>query len=139
VVQSKRAKLTYWISTAVFSLMMAFSGIAYLTNEKMHQEFTRIGFPSYFRIELAIAKLIGVCVLIFPFPEKLKEWAYTGFAIDLASAVIAHIAVGDDARKVVNPIAVGVIFLISYLSQRKLHTQRHFGVRPSIEQAGGPL
>jgi hypothetical protein len=27
--------------------------------------------------------------------SSLKEWAYAGFAIDLASALIAHLSVGD--------------------------------------------
>jgi hypothetical protein len=27
-------------------------------------------------------------------PARLKEWAYAGFAINLASALIAHLSVG---------------------------------------------
>jgi hypothetical protein len=30
-----------------------------------------------------------------PVPARLKEWAYAGFAITLASALIAHFSVGD--------------------------------------------
>lgn len=29
----------------------------------------------------------------------MKEWAYAGFAITLASALIAHLAVGDGPEK----------------------------------------
>ena len=28
-------------------------------------------------------------------PARLKEWAYSGFAITIGSALIAHLAVGD--------------------------------------------
>ncbi len=29
-----------------------------------------------------------------PVPARFKEWAYAGFAINLASALIAHLSVG---------------------------------------------
>jgi hypothetical protein len=113
-------RITYWIANALFSLTMGISVVAYLTREPIRQEFARIGFPSYFRIEFAIAKLIGVCVLLLPFPRKLKEWAYPGFAIDLVSAVIAHVANGDDLRKVMNPVFVGGNFLVLYLAHIRM-------------------
>ena len=59
------------------------------------EAFTHLGFPAYFREELAWAKLLGVVLLLAPVPARLKEWAYAGFAIDLASALIAHLSVGD--------------------------------------------
>ncbi len=37
------------------------------------------------------AKLFGVVLLLAPVPARLKEWAYAGFAIDLGSALIAHL------------------------------------------------
>ncbi len=33
--------------------------------------------------------------MLAPVPARLKEWAYAGFAITLASALIAHLSVGD--------------------------------------------
>ena len=53
------------------------------------------GFPAYFRVELTWAKLLGVVPLLAPVPTQLKEWAYAGFAINLASALIAHLSMGD--------------------------------------------
>jgi len=35
--------------------------------------------------------LFGVVLLLVPVPARLKEWAYAGFAIDLGSALIAHL------------------------------------------------
>jgi hypothetical protein len=104
--------------------MMGFSGFEYLTSDKMREGFAHhLGFPSYFRIELAIAKLIGCCVLLLPLPEELKEWAYAGFTIDLVSAVIAHASVGDGIVKVVEPVSVVVVFAVSYISHRYLGTK----------------
>jgi hypothetical protein len=59
------------------------------------EAFTNLGFPDYFRVELAWAKLLGVVLLLAPVPARLKEWAYAGFAITIGSALIAHFAVGD--------------------------------------------
>ena len=49
-----------------------------------------------FRMELSLAKLVGVVVLLVPMiPARLKEWAYAGFAINLVSAMIAHASISD--------------------------------------------
>ena len=61
----------------------------------MAEAFTHLGFPDYFRVELAWAKLLGVVLLLAPVPARLKEWAYAGFAFTLGSALIAHFAVED--------------------------------------------
>jgi hypothetical protein len=42
-----------------------------------------------------LAKLVGIVLLLAPVSARLKEWAYAGFAFTLASALIAHFAVGD--------------------------------------------
>ena len=34
-----------------------------------------------------------------PVPARLKEWAYAGFAINLASALIDHLSVGGGHRR----------------------------------------
>ncbi|ABS25271.1 DoxX family protein [Anaeromyxobacter sp. Fw109-5] len=43
---------------------------------------------------LSWAKLLGVVLLLAPVPARLKEWSCAGFAVDLASAVVAHLPVG---------------------------------------------
>ncbi|MCG8317957.1 MAG: DoxX family protein [Cytophagales bacterium] len=46
-------------------------------------------------VELAIAKIIGALVLVFPFfGSNMKEWAYAGFGITLISAFVAHVSDG---------------------------------------------
>lgn len=90
--QSK--KIIYWVSTSLFSAAMLFSGYNYLFAPGIENAFAGLGFTEdYFRIELAIAKILGALVLILPFvPKSLKYFAYAGFAINLISAIIAHIA-----------------------------------------------
>jgi hypothetical protein len=91
----KTATILYWIATALFCLQIAFTAYAQLTLPQVAQAFIHLGFPAYFRVELSWAKLLGVVLLLAPVPPRLKEWAYAGFAINLASALIAHISVGD--------------------------------------------
>jgi hypothetical protein len=53
-------------------------------------------------------------------PARLKEWAYAGFAIDLASAVIAHLAVGDPPQAWGWAAATAVLWALSYILWRRL-------------------
>jgi hypothetical protein len=82
----------------------------------MKVAFVHLGFPSYFRIELAIAKILGAIVLILPLiPNRLKEFAYTGFAITFVSAFIAHISSGDPVSVALMPVVFLVILVVSYI------------------------
>lgn len=85
----KKNHIAYWLSTGVFGLMMAFSAYSYLTQETMRQAFIHLGLPNWFRVELALAKLLGVVVLLAALPPRLKELAYTGFALTFLPAFIA--------------------------------------------------
>ncbi|MGB6945322.1 MAG: DoxX family protein, partial [Bryobacteraceae bacterium] len=91
----KAKTVAYWMVTAIFCLQMSFTAFAQLRLPQVAAAFTHLGFPGYFRVELSLAKLAGVVLWFAPVPARLKEWAYAGFAIDLASALIAHLSVGD--------------------------------------------
>jgi len=51
-------------------------------------------------VELSWGKLLGVVLMLALVPARLKEWAYAGFAITLASALIAHLSMGDGPERV---------------------------------------
>ncbi|HVW09288.1 MAG TPA: DoxX family protein [Bryobacteraceae bacterium] len=94
--RSKARAIAWWVITGVFCFLMSFTAYAEMRFPDVVREFTRLGFSAgYFREELSWAKVIGVVVLLAPVPERLKEWAYVGFAINLVSALIAHFAMGD--------------------------------------------
>lgn len=116
----KTLRVAYWLTTALFSLWMLFTSYAQLTFPQVQQVFSHLGFPDYFRIELSVAKILGALVLLFPVPPLLKEWAYAGFAINLVSALVAYLSVGDGASQFLWPVAAGVILALSYLFHRKL-------------------
>jgi hypothetical protein len=110
----------FWTATALFCLQMAFTGYAQLRLPQVAQAFVHLGFPDYFRVELALAKLVGVVVLLAPVPTRLKEWAYAGFAIDLGSAVIAHLSVGDGPEAWGWAVGTGVLWAASYMLWRRI-------------------
>lgn len=111
---SKRTRIAYWIFTSLFALQMAFTAYAQLRLAQVIPVFAHLGFPNYFRIELSWLKVAGVIVLLAPVPARLKEWAYAGFAITLGSALVAHLAVGDDASAWSWPVGTAVLGALSY-------------------------
>jgi len=111
--------IAYWIVTALFCLQMSFTAYAQLQLPQVGEAFTHLGFPAYFRVELSLAKLLGVALLLAPAPRRLKEWAYAGFAINLASALIAHFSVGDGPEAWGWAAATGVLWGLSYLFWRR--------------------
>jgi hypothetical protein len=104
----------YWIATTLFCLQMGFTAYAQMRLPQVAQEFTHLGYPGYFRVELTCAKMIGIAVLLAPVPARLKEWAYAGFAITLVSALIAHLAVGEGPAAWGWAAATGVLWALSY-------------------------
>jgi hypothetical protein len=120
---SKGLVAGFWIFTALFCLEMTFTAYYELrVLPAAAQAFTRLGFPApYFRIELSWAKVAGVAALLVPMvPARLKEWAYAGFAINLVSALIAHLSIGDRPQAVAPSAITSVLWVFSYFFWRRL-------------------
>ncbi|KQR72795.1 DoxX family protein [Pedobacter sp. Leaf176] len=117
--KTKTINIMYWISTTLVSLMMIFSAYSYFANPEVKQGFQHLGFPDYFRIELAIAKILGAIILLLPTKSDVKEWAYAGFVITFVSAFIAHTASGDPISNRVGPIVFLLVLALSYFTYHK--------------------
>jgi len=122
--RDRRIIVGFWVVTALFCLQMAFTAYAQLMLPQVSDAFTHLGFPAYFRVEVSWAKLVGVLVLLAPAPARLKEWAYAGFAIDLGSAIYAHVAVGDGPEAWGWAAATGVLWALSYILWRRIQDTR---------------
>jgi putative oxidoreductase len=118
---SKALVAGFWIVTALFCLEMCFTAYYELLPQGA-QAFARLGFPANsFRIELSLAKLLGVAALLIPMvPARVKEWAYAGFAINLVSAVIAHLSIHDVRLAFIPSSITGVLWGLSYFFFRRL-------------------
>ena len=117
----KASMVLYWIVTVLFCLQMGFTAYAQLRLPQVAEAFAHLGFPAYFRMELSWAKLLGVALMLSPVPARLKEWVYAGFAIDLGSALIAHLSVGDGPEAWGWAAGAGLLWGLSYFFWRRLH------------------
>ncbi len=117
----KTTKITYWVTTAIVALMMVYSAYAYLTQQALELAFQHLGYPQYFRIELAIAKVIGAALLLAPVSARIKEWTYAGFAFTFISAAIAHNVSGDPVMASIMPAVFLVVLAGSYITYNKIY------------------
>src|SRR5438045_7729711 len=93
----KKDKIIYWTSTIIVTGIFLWSALNFAFNEEMKGAFAHFGLPNWFRIELTVAKIIGAIVLLFlGVPDKIKEFAYAGFAITLYSSALVHLSSCDD-------------------------------------------
>src|SRR5215510_13351017 len=120
--RSKGIVIGFWVVTALFCLQMSFTAYAQLRLPQVADAFTHLGFPAYFRVELSLAKFVGVALVLAPVPARLKEWAYAGFAITLGSALIAHVAVGDGPEAWGWAAGTAVLWGLSYFLWRRLQS-----------------
>lgn len=115
----KATKITYYVSTGLISLAMAFAAIAYFTVPDMKNAIQHLGFPDYFRIQLGVCKSLAAIALWLPF-RLLKAFAYIGLTINLISASIAHFVVGDPIFNIIYPLIYLAILILSYVTYQKL-------------------
>src|SRR5712671_7025367 len=130
---TRRERAVYRTSTGLVLAVMLFSIINFVFNDHFpfpngpEGAFVHLGFPPYFKVELTLAKILGVIALVIPgVPFKVKEFAYAGFAITLVSAAIAHFARGD-ARNlsvlfVVDLLVFFCLLAVSYYYFEKSHS-----------------
>ena len=118
--RSRGIVIGFWTVTALFCLQIGFTAYAQLSLPQVAEAFTRLGFPAYFRVELAWAKLLGIVLLLAPVPARLKEWAYAGFAITLGSALIAHVSIGEGPEAWGWAAGTGVLWGLSHFFWRRV-------------------
>lgn len=64
--------------------------------------------------------MLGVLALLAPVSARLKEWACAGFAINLASALIAHLSMGDGPEAWGPSAGTSVVWGLSYFFWHRL-------------------
>jgi len=114
----KKQRVVYWSVSGSIIFFMLFSAYYAGTNAA---EFKHLGFPNYFRIELIVIKVIGVILLLIPqVSQRICEWIYVGFVINLFSAFIAKLNSGYSISASLEPLLVLVIMLAGLFYLEKM-------------------
>ncbi len=114
----KQDVVFYWLSTGILSLLMLLSASMYVFNHvEIAKIFESLGYPTYIIYPLAVAKVLGIAVILINKSDFLKYLAYAGFFFDFLLAFFAHYMVndGDEAGATIAMLAVG----LSYIYDRK--------------------
>jgi hypothetical protein len=126
----------YWITTALFALALAGSGVGDLMQAPQIAEgLAHLGYPPYLMTILGIWKMLGVVAILAPGFPRLKEWAYAGFAFELTGAAFSHVAAG-----IGSPVAPLVLLALGVASWALRPENRLLGrVLPAAAPASRPL
>jgi len=129
---TRRETIIQRTTTGIVLAVMVFSIFNFVFNDHFpfpngpEGAFAHLGLPSYFKVELTIAKILGVLALVIPnVPVKIKEFAYFGFGLTLLSASIAHFARGDARLSVlfvIDPLVFLGLLIVSYFYFEKSHS-----------------
>jgi DoxX-like protein len=111
----KKNVVAYWTSTVLAALLSAIPGAALLLRvPHFTNDMAQLGYPSYFLTILGVWKLLGALAIVVPGLPRLKEWAYAGMIFDLSSAAISRTVAGNDPVKILPPLLVAVIVILSW-------------------------
>jgi DoxX-like family len=131
LLKTRRERIIYWITTGIVCAVMIFSIVNFTFIDRFpfpEGAFVHLGLPGYFKVELTIAKILGLLALLIPgVPAKIREFAYFGFAITLISASIAHFSSGDARISVlfiIDPLIFLVFLAVSYFYFGKMNQVR---------------
>ena len=96
--------------------MLSASAASYLLHPPTIIGIRQLGFPDFFRIQLAVLKIIAVPVLLISaFPIPIKEWAYAGVALYLITAMVAHSAHKDPLILNLLNVVFFILLIVSYM------------------------
>jgi hypothetical protein len=116
----KKTNIIFWVTT---TLIFLFEGVlpALTSQTEMAKEgIAHLGYPAYFGIMLTVFKVLGALTLIIPqVPNRIKEWAYAGFAIDFIAAFWSHWAVDGLNGETFFPLIVLGVLIVSYIYHHK--------------------
>jgi len=123
---TKTTKTIFWTTTVIIFL---FEGVipALTSQSELAKEGIRhLGYPAYFGNALVVCKVIGTLLLIIPqTPNRVKEWAYAGFAFDFIFASISHWATDGAGMLTFFPLIFLALLIASYITRSSIaHTNK---------------
>lgn len=125
----KKEKIIFWTTTI---LIFLFEGVmpALTSQTELAKEGIRhLGYPEYFGNALVIFKILGVLALVIPqVSNRVKEWAYAGFAFDFIFASISHFAVDGIDFQGFFPLIILAILMTSYIYHHKIERYKNSSI-----------
>jgi hypothetical protein len=117
----KKTKVIFWIATVIIFLFEGVMPALTSQTELAKEGIRHLGYPEYFGRVLVIFKILGVLALIIPqVPDRIKQWAYAGFAFNFIFAFISTAMVDGINGLTFFPLVIFAILIASYLSYEKL-------------------
>ncbi|MBF4516665.1 DoxX family protein [Flavobacterium sp. ANB] len=125
----KKAKIIFWITTILIFLFEGVMPALTSQSELAKEGIKHLGYPEYFGNALVVFKILGVLVLVIPqVSNRVKEWAYAGFAFDFIFASISHFAVDGIGFEGFFPLIVLLILVISYVYHHKIERYKNIAL-----------
>lgn len=122
-------RIAYYIFLSLFSLIILRSLYDFFFSyDNVIVEFASLGYPEHLILPLAIAQILGLTILIARKGKWLMDWAYSGFFINLAIAIIAHYHAddGNGAFAVLGLVCLWSTFILGkQLMYRKEKNEHH--------------
>jgi uncharacterized membrane protein YphA (DoxX/SURF4 family) len=99
----------------LLAVTMMIAGVAFLMgyHGNVDAVVKHLGYPPYLLTILGVAKVLGGAAILYGRFPTLKEWAYAGYAFDLAGAVASYAFIGD-GRSMITPFILLLLVLVSY-------------------------
>lgn len=108
-------KVVYRSATALVALAFVAVGAADLVRvPEIAGGLAHLGYPAYFATILGTWELLGAAAILAPNQPRLQEWAYAGMFFTLSGAALSHAASGDPLVKVLVPIVLLGVVLVSW-------------------------
>ncbi|MEO6404992.1 MAG: DoxX family protein [Ferruginibacter sp.] len=116
----KKINIIFWVTTTVIFLMEGLIPAFTSQTELAKEGIRHLGYPAYFGNVLVVFKILGALALMIPqVPNRIKEWAYAGFAFDFIFAAISHFAIDGFNFQTIFPLIFLGILAISYVCYHK--------------------
>ena len=107
--------VVYWVVSAPVLLETAVGAEWDLARIPFVREvFAHLGYPLYLLTILGVSKALAVIGLVTARPRRVKEWAYAGVFFVYLGAACSHYAVGDGVDKIVAPLTLAALTLVSF-------------------------
>ena len=114
------SKVIYWLATLILCGVMMYSASMYFMNTEMVEGFfEHFNYPAYLVIPLAVAKVLGVIMVLWRGSQWLTEWAYAGFFFDVVLAFFAHYTAGDSVSFT---LITMIALLVSYFFGKEIRS-----------------